>query len=287
MKKVVFAMVFLGLILPMRSQCQAQQAVISLPSVDIYALPNADEAPVAILSRGDKIRVIGQRGNWVKIAYGQTDRGWMLISIDKPAGIKAGIPRQEEDVPEMTGHPTSESSPRYASTKNPDRLVNDVPPEEAVVPQPTPKFGQATAGRFGYSFGTGLAESDFAYNWKFIFHTTPRLAMEGSVKHILGEAADSYLIMTNFSYLILARGHTLPYLTAGVGVINTVPERSVAYDGVSHMHLNYGAGVRKSIRESLSLTFSIAQFSVFVEDGVQHFREFTVGLLVGRFGNER
>lgn len=137
--------------------------------------------------------------------------------------------------------------------------------------------------RFGFSFGMGMMESNFTYSWKFIFHTSTKLALEGSFKHVLGETADSYFITANWSYLLKTGVKLLPYITGGMGVINTVPQRSVGNDEVSHMAVNYGIGARYLFRKNMSIIISAHQYSVVVRDGFIHFKELSVGLLVGNF----
>ncbi len=136
-------------------------------------------------------------------------------------------------------------------------------------------------GRFGYSFGMGIMESNFTYNWRFIFHTSKKMAFEGSFKHVLGDAADSYFITANWSYLLKTDTKLIPYLTGGVGVINTVPQRSVGIDEVSHMTINYGIGARYFFQKNISFIISAYQYSAFVKDGFMHFKEISIGLLAG------
>ncbi len=135
--------------------------------------------------------------------------------------------------------------------------------------------------RFGYSFGMGIMESNFTYNWRFIFHTSKKMAFEGSFKHVLGDAADSYFITANWSYLLKTDTKLIPYITGGMGVINTVPQRSVGIDEVSHMAINYGIGARYFFKKNISFVISANQNSVVVRNGFLHFKEFSIGLLVG------
>ena len=279
-------MMFAGLILPINTMCWSQQAVISQDTVEIYDLPMFDQNPAAVLSKGDTVRVIGQRGSWVKIAFHENTRGWMPINIRKPAVTETALPNTPsgDSASDITERKPDKGI-QLASAASPDRLEFEPEPDSmsAEVLPPTPEFGQTEPGRFGYSFGVGLLESDFAYQWRFVYHTTPKFTMEGSFKHVLGEAADSYLLATNFSYYFGRQAKTLPYLTAGMGVITTVPERSIDLDSVSHMMLNYGLGIRQYMHKSISLTLGFSQNTVFVETQTRHFREVSFGFLVGRF----
>ena len=215
----------------------------------------------------------------------------MPINIRKPEAAPERAPGRQGIPATAAATEVKQTSGevKLASAASPDRLDFGTKPEaeqeEQEILPPTPEFGQQEPGRFGYSFGAGLLESDFAYQWRFVFHTTDKFTMEGAFKHILGEAADSYMMTSNFSYFFGRTAKTLPYLTAGMGVITTVPERSIDLDSVSHMMLNYGIGVRQYLHRSISLTLGISQNTVFVETETKHFREVAFGLLVGRFWN--
>jgi hypothetical protein len=256
-----------------------QRAIISFDGVKIYALPLEDEAPTTVLSKGDTVRIIGQRGEWVKIGYQDGRKGWMKIEVKREPAMNAKNSKKSE----------SEISPGLAETNGVNVTATnsaEEPPPDRISKSTPDKMvfsGQRVYRRFGYSFGMGLIETDYTYNWKFVFHSTPRLALEGSFRHVLGGAADSYFIMANLSYLLKEKQKLLPYLTGGVGVINTVPDRSIGADGVSHMAINVGLGARKFLKEKLAVTFNANQYTAFVGKGIRHYREVTIGMLVGKF----
>ena len=256
---------------------KAQRAVIGPDVVKVYSLPMIDEKPIATVTKGDTVRVIGQRGQWVKIALSNGRRGWMPVEVrkSKAAPAKRKNPLMTSEITEVRSALRQENETARAPSlsRKPDLLngAKRTPNEQTIY------------RRFGYSFGMGLIQLDYTYNWKFVFHSTPRLALEGSFKHALGEAADSYFIMANLSYLLKEHGKILPFVTGGMGVINTVPDRGIGSDSVSHMAINYGVGARKYLSPKLSVTGHATQFTTFVGKGIRHFREFTIGLLVGKF----
>ncbi|NIR51627.1 SH3 domain-containing protein [candidate division KSB1 bacterium] len=242
----------------------AQRAVIALNGVKIYSLPMVEDPPIATLTKDDTVRVIGQRGGWVKIGFANDKKGWMQLQVNRNRGHGG----------EVDGLPNQAGENGGTNGKNPDRF--DKPSRTGK------RFNDTLYRRFGYSFGMGLVELDYTYTWKFMFHSKPRLALEGSFKHVLGKAADSYFIMANLSYLLKERERLLPYITGGLGVINTVPDRSISSNTVSHMAINYGVGARKLINERLSVVFTATQYTAFGK-GISQFHEITVGLLVGNF----
>lgn len=257
----------------------AQRAIIALDGVKIYSLPMEDDLPTATLAQGDTVRVIGQRGDWVKIAFQDGLKGWMKLHVEKKAATNGKSHKISNQRIEKNGTAESTNGFHHEETNG----NSEEPPDRVQKPPDKPQVKDTIYRRFGYSFGMGVIELDYTYNWKFVFHSTTRFALEGSFRHVLGDAADSYFIMANFAYLLKDKGKLMPYITAGMGVINTVPARSVGLDGVSNMAVNVGVGARKFVNEKLSLVFNANQYTTFVGKGASHFREFTVGLLVGKF----
>jgi len=261
----VWGIVIMLVILGTASDGAAQHAVIALDEVKLYSLPLVDDSPVAVLSKGDTVRIIGQRGEWVKVEYAKERKGWMRVAVQR------NEPAQEVVDTEITAAESSTNGHTNGHSQAPD------------IDRRRPSAPTDEYRRFGYSFGLGLLQSDFIYNWKFVFHKTRRLALEGSFKHALGKAADSYFLMANLSYLLKENDDLLPYLTGGMGVVNTVPDRSIDSDGVSHMAVNYGVGARKLFKNKMAVMVSATMYTVFVGKGMSHFREITVGFLVGKF----
>jgi hypothetical protein len=257
----------------------AQRALIAVDGVKVYALPMEDIQASAALAKGDTVRVIGQRGEWVKIAFHDGQKGWMKLHVEKSAAANGkSQPSSNQAAPK--------SSAPEASNGFHNKLTNghsEAQPDSLRNPPQQPRSRTKTHSRFGYSFGLGAIELEFTYNWKFVFHSTPRLALEGSFRHALGDAADSYFIAANFLYLFKEKGRLRPYFAGGVGAINTAPARSVGSDGGSNLAVNVGVGARRLLKENLSLVVNVSQYTAFVDNGVDHYREFSAGILVGRF----
>ncbi len=259
----------------------AQRAVIAVDGAEIYSLPWADGAPIAVLSQGDTVNVMGKRGEWVKILFADGQKGWMQIQVRKRQTGKNSKAKTNGQIGRRNRGFTTNGSVRNGSYTNGTHKTNGKTPD--LVKKKRLVRGDEVYRRFGYSFGMGLIGTDYTYSWKFVFHSTPKLALEGSFKHELGKAADSYFIMANLSYMLKDRGKIRPYVTAGVGVINTVPERNISSSTVSNMAINYGVGARKYLNEKVSLILTASQFSIFVGKNISNFREYTLGILVGKF----
>jgi opacity protein-like surface antigen len=260
---------FFALITLEAGQAFGQKAVIALDGVKIYTLPMVEDSPVSTLSKDDTVYVLGRRGGWIKVACQDGVKGWMQLQVRKKrdSAKKKGRTRLAHNGASFNGSNGSEMKP--------DRVASPAASE--------PRFDEGIYRRFGYSFGMGLVQLDYTYNWKFVFHSTPRLALEGSFKHVLGSSADSYFIMANLAYLLKDGSQTLPYVTGGIGIINTVPDRSIDTDSVSNMAINYGLGARRHINEKLSLVIAATQYTTFVGKNIRQFNEITAGLLVGKF----
>ena len=272
---LIFLIILIGLMGNVE-QGLAQRAVIAVDGAEIYSLPWADGSPLTMLSKGDTVNVIGKRGEWVKILFADGRKGWMQIQIRKQQ-------RRTNGKAKTNGQaiPASKRLGKNSSAKNGTHKTNGKVPD--LVRKKLSVPGDEVYRRFGYAFGMGFIATDYTYSWKFVFHSTPKLALEGSFKHVLGKAADSYFIMSNLSYMLKETGKTRPYVTAGMGVINTVPARSISSDTVSNMAINYGGGARKYLTEKLSLIFTVSQYSIFVGKNISNFREYTLGILVGKF----
>ncbi len=280
--RLIFLITLIGLMAKVEHGL-AQRAVIAVDGAEIYSLPWADNSPIAMLSKGDTVNVIGKRGEWVKIFFADGRKGWMQIQIQ----TRKQQPRPN-DKAKMNGYafPGNRRFGKNGAAKNVTftngaHKTNGKAPDLVKEQRPVP--GDEVYRRFGYSFGMGFIATDYTYSWKFVFHSTPKLALEGSFKHVLGKAADSYFIMSNLSYMLKDTGKTRPYVTAGMGVINTVPDRSISSDTVSNMAINYGVGARRYLNEKLSLIITASQFSIFVGKNISNFREYTLGILVGKF----
>ncbi len=254
----------------------AQRALIAVDGVKVYALPMEDIQPSDTLAKGDTVRVIGQRGEWVKIAFHDGQKGWMKLHVEKSAAANGNSQTSSN----------SKSSAPEASNGFHKKLTNghsEEQPDSLRKPPEQPRSRNKTHSRFGYSFGLGVIELEFTYNWKFVFHSSQRLALEGSFRHALGDAADSYFIAANVSYLLKEKGKLRPYLTGGAGAIKTAPARSVGSDGASNIAVNVGVGARRLLKENLSLVVNVNHYTAFVGNGVANYREFSAGILVGRF----
>ena len=264
-------------ILGLATPSSAQYGVIKVNEIEMYSLPMVDDIPVAVLSKVDTIRVIGKRGDWVKVAAMDGRKGWMQMKTT-PNTVSTRNKRKD-----VVLQPSRKLERKEANFSKP--VVKSKPEPDLIQKNRDTNFMLAPTmyRRFGYSFGMGLIELDYTYNWKFVFHSTRRLALEGSFRHVLGNAADSYFIMANLSYLLKQNTKLLPYITGGMGVINTVPDRGISTESVSNMAINYGFGFRKYFKNKLSLILGLTQYTAFVGNGMRHFREVTAGVLVGKF----
>lgn len=213
----------------------------------------------------------------------------MQLQVKGPAGVP------EKKIPQQThvGLTNVRPRPKPISARRDLRKADfqkpqpDIAREPDIDVEPEPEPPQSSVyGTFGYAFSMGMVQSDFTYNWRFLYHSTPRFALGGSFKHILGNTSDSYLLMANAAYELDPGGWIAPYLNLSVGVITTDPKRDITLGTVSNMAAGYGFGIRKAFRKNMSVTFDFQQFTALVTSGMYSFREFTFGLMVGRFWDQ-
>lgn len=257
----------------------AQKAVIAMNEVQIYALPLEDSESVARLAKGHIVTIVGKRGDWVKVAFNDGQKGWMKLLA--PQKLSKQNQKSTNDSHQNGVHKITAKNGqlREHGEINSKEFVDKLREQ----PQSPGDSDDHVYRRFGYAFGMGLIQSDYTYSWKFVFHSQPRLALEGSFKHVLGGAADSYFILANLSYLFRERKKFVPFATAGLGVINTAPVRSIDSQTVSNMAVNFGVGARKYMRKNLSLVLNTSLFTAFVGKGIRIYPEITVSLLIGKF----
>jgi len=278
-KNIAVLIILMTALTAMPMQLHAREVVIKIPRVEVYSLPTAGGSPVAQLKRGDKVRLIGRRGDWVKVEFNSGKKGWVQVK----SGQKKASPARVEKKNMQTG--AGKKSLASGTLKN-SVLSAEQSPENALAGGGEASFGYGALpklGDLGYSFGMGFVGSGFVYDLRFIHQTTRRLAMVGSFRHALGEAADSYFITVNWDYLLKTKGEWLPFLTTGFGVVNTTTANDIVQGNLSNMVVNSGIGVRKKLGRRTSLIINASFSSVFVGKGVRHWKGVTAGFMVGDF----
>ncbi|MEK7728878.1 MAG: SH3 domain-containing protein [candidate division KSB1 bacterium] len=189
-------------------------------------------------------------GDTVRIL--QTRSGWVQLNARKQQGwMRAGAKAAAHFSP----------LPKIRSAKN-------FPPTTA------PYDG-------GVVLGLGTLGGDFAYIGRFYYRNLPRWELEGSFEYVAGQIASIYLMHVNPRYVRPIKSRFDGYLTAGVGVINTVPIQSAGGKTISNMALNYGLGVQRRLNNKNWLRADLRQFTAIRQQGSLNFLEFTVGLGIG------
>ncbi len=134
--------------------------------------------------------------------------------------------------------------------------------------------------QLGISFHLGALGKDFTYAGKFFYASFPNVYMEGTFQHVPGAAANSYLMYGNLKYLWPLSPAITGWLTLGVGVITTVPTKTVAAKSISNMSLNYGLGIQKYLKTNTYLRIDLRQYAALVDSGVTTFWELMAGFAV-------
>jgi hypothetical protein len=109
----------------------------------------------------------------------------------------------------------------------------------------------------------------------------PSIYVEGTFQYVAGEIASFYLMHGNAKYVRPIASRLDGTLTAGIGVINTVPVRSAGNKSVSNMAFNYGFGVQRHLKNNNWLRLDLRQYAALRQQGLATFFEFAAGVAIG------
>ncbi len=230
----------------------AQTAVLKDAATPIAAQPSPQSKVIAVLAAGDTVRILKMNGAWVKVSFRGNQTGWMFVG-------STGV---------STAKPATESA---VEGKKADEPRSSRPPAAASRP--------LTDG--GISFHLGAFGGQFTYIGKFYYKTLPAICIEGTFQYVAGEVASFYLMHGNAKYVRVLRPRLDGTLTAGVGVINTVPVRSAGNKSVSNMAFNYGFGVQRHLKNNNWLRLDLRQYAVLRQQGLATFFELAAGVAIG------
>jgi hypothetical protein len=231
----------------------AQTAVLKDHVTPIAEQPSPKSRVIAVLAAGDSVRILKTDGAWMQVAFRGKKKGWMFVGANNTLAPK---PKNETRVEEKTGEKQN--------------LTAGVSPADV---------RPATDG--GVSFHLGAFSGQFTYVGKFYYRSIPSLYVEGTFQYVAGEIASFYLLHGNAKYVRPLSRRLDGTLTAGLGVINTVPIRSAGGKSVSNMALNYGLGLQRHLKNNNWLRADLRQYAALRKQGTATFLEFTVGVAIG------
>jgi len=243
----------------------AQRIVLKDSSTPIAEQPSPKSRVIAVLARGDTVRVLKLNGAWAQVAFRGKKKGWMFIGRG-PASTNANAPAA------LT--PSASAKPNNAAPVEEIKPVEQTAGDAPVATTPPVADG-------GVSFHLGAFGGQFTYAGKFYYRTLPAIYIEGTFQYVAGNLASFYLMHGNAKY-VRPLGRDLDgTLTGGVGVINTVPVRAAGGKSVSNMAFNYGVGAQRYLKNSNWLRADLRQYIAIRKQGLAHFFEFTVGIAIG------
>ena len=244
-----------GMSLPSAS---AQTAILKDAATPVKEKPSQASPLIATLASGDTVRFLMMSGPWVKIAFHGKREGWMFIGA----------------------RPAPDEAPQ-ASVSNGGATTSATPPHPPPARGPAPVPGiPSTDG--GLSFHLGSFSGDFTYVGKFYYRSMPALYLEGTFQYVAGDIASLYLMYGNLKYVRPIGQRFDGTLTAGVGVINTIPIQSAGSKSASNMAINYGAGLQRHLKNNNWLRIDLRQYLALLKrNGTATFLEFTVGIAIG------
>jgi len=243
----------------------AQRLVLKDAATPIAEQPSPKSRVLAVLTKGDTVRVLKTKPPWVQVAFRGKQKGWMYVG----RSVAATTTKKPAPNPETTAKPANAAP--VEETKPIEQTATSAPPV-ALPP--------ITDG--GVSFHLGSFSGQFTYVGKFYYRTLPRLYVEGTFQYVAGDIASFYLMYGNAKYARPLGQRLEGTVTAGVGVINTVPVRAAGVKSVSNMAFNYGIGVQRYLKNSNWLRADIREYTAIRNRrGLANFFEFTVGIAIG------
>lgn len=253
-------------LLSLGDSANAQRIVLKDGTTPIAEQPSAKSRVIAVLVKGDTVRVLKTATPWVQVAFRGKQKGWMYVGRATTATAAKA--------PSLTS-PETAAKPANAPP------VEEVKPLEQTATTTSPAVSAPNVDG-GISFHLGSFSQQFTYVGKFYYRTLPRIYVEGTFQYVAGNVASNYLMYGNAKYVRPLSHRIDGTVTAGVGVINSVPVRAAGVKSVSNMAFNYGVGVQRYLKNSNWLRADIREYTVIRNrQGLANFFEFTVGIAIG------
>jgi hypothetical protein len=234
----------------------AQTAILKDPVTPLYEKPSTNSRLLAVLAAGDTVRILKTSGPWVHVLFHRKRTGWLNISGKSASASKAESDASGE---ESRWRNQPQAAPALGGVGNGVRAATDG----------------------GISFHLGTFSGDFTYVGKFYYRSLPSIYLEGTFQYVAGQIASLYLLYGNAKYIRRLGQRIDGSLTAGAGVINTVPIRSAGGKSVSNMAVNFGLGIQRHLKNYNWLRLDLRQYSAVQKRGLANFIEFTVGISIG------
>jgi len=260
------AQLVLFTLLALSSVAAAQRVVLKDATTPIAERPTSQSRVIAVLTKGDTVRVLKINSPWVQVAFRGKQKGWMYVGRSASA---------------TAAKSPAAIAPEIAAKPAPTPPVEEVNALEQTPPTAPPAaFVPNTDG--GISFHLGSFSRQFTYVGKFYYRTLPRLYVEGTFQYVAGNITSNYLMHGNAKYVRPLGRRLDGTATAGVGVINSVPVRAAGVNSVSNMAFNYGVGVQRYLKNNNWLRADIREYTVIRnKQGLANFFEFAVGIAIG------
>ncbi len=195
-----------------------------------------------MLPAGTHIRMIRKRNAWFQVGFGRRQTGWMFL------GARNG-----------------------AAAKNADRTPKPIRQTSLNADAPFPSKG-------GLSLSLGFMGGDFSYIGKFHYYNMPNGALEGSFQFVAGNTLALYPMDMNFKFFWRRINTFRSYVSAGFGIITSVPVKSADAKSSSNLSFNYGLGLQKPLQSRTFVRIDLRQFLVFGDQSILNFLELSAGL---------
>ncbi len=250
MKHILFYITSIAVVCSLFSpDAVSGQTVRIKRSIVVYTRPDADSPVLKVLSSGSKIKFLGSREGWDRIAWAAGKTGW--INLKMPA---AKVRRHAVN---SGGHNHGVDRTRLSGKKRPPSRVM----------------------RTGTLFGMGVMNFDFSYVFRFFHGNWPRTWMEGSFQFVADKVVSVYIMDMSFRRMWVRTRLFDTWYSAGVGVMTSVPVKAADKRSISNLAFNIGIGGQKALDRKRAVRVDFKNFYALGNGGISSFWDVSVGLV--------
>ncbi len=226
------------------------QTVTVKKQLTIYEKPHPRSRVVKILPPGSRIKFLGSRAGWDRIAWAAGKTGWINLKL-----------------PSKASRPVVQKSTHTHRHGEPDRKpANRRRPPSRLM-------------RTGTFFGMGAMNFDFSYAFRFFHGNWPRTWMEGSFQFVADKVVSVYLMDMSFRRVWLRTRHFDAWYSAGMGVMTSVPVKAADQRSISNLAFNFGIGGQKALDRKRAVRVDFRNFYALKSGGIAAFWDVSVGLV--------
>ncbi len=216
------------------------QSTVAQPYIDMRTQPGRGYPVFHVAERGDKLELLFQRTDWIKVRTAKGIEGWVHVN---------DIGR------------TLDARGEPLAFKSPD-------------------FDSYTSRTWEFGFMVGDYDSTDTLVAYLGWHFTPNLSLELAASENYGDFSDGKMATASIVHQMFPQWRYSPFLTIGGGVRQTNPRSTlVSTEDRTDNTANVGAGLRVYLTKRLLLRLQYKYYVVMTDrDDDEEVNEWTVGL---------